>query len=225
VAQFLQTIGLLQYLSSFVSAGYDNALVLSNLDNDDLDHINITLPGHRKTILLHSKKYSEIKTNGERATSPPQAHHSHLSPSAPGKVPILQRAAERKLEGLNYWSRAKFRTTPFDHQLPVVNGKSQPKIRLFLVRHGMSKANEDISLYTSMADHAIPLCSQGEQQAIQTGEAIAKYFQKLYNTDKPEAGFHCRLWTSPYLRTRQTSDLLKQHSSGICEELFSWPSR
>jgi hypothetical protein len=97
------------------------------LDETDLDHIGIKVPGHRKTLLLLSKrtnaeeemislaKQSQISiSHADLALSP----HSNTPQAASGaaaaakKNPIMLQQP-RKLEGLNYWTRAKARTTPW----------------------------------------------------------------------------------------------------------------
>lgn len=72
-------------------------------------------------------------------------------------------------------------------------------IRILLVRHGESMGNVDLTLYRRLPDHRIPLSPKGEEQAIEAGKAIRRF----YEDKQPE---HIRLWTSPYMRTRQTAD-------------------
>ncbi len=48
---------------------------------------------------------------------------------------------------------------------------------ILLVRHGESLANLERSLYRTMADHAIPLSENGEQQAAIAGVNIKEYYQ------------------------------------------------
>jgi broad specificity phosphatase PhoE len=77
-------------------------------------------------------------------------------------------------------------------------------------------------MYSRVADHAVPLSARGEQQAIAAGEKIANYFRELHHHDhkdspaheKPPEGYYCRLWTSPYLRARQTAELIRNHAGG-----------
>jgi len=90
------------------------------------------------------------------------------------------------------------------------------EMRIFLVRHGMSRSNVDWSENRRVADHAIELTEEGKKQARGAGKALAKYFEDNlvnYAID----GFlgpirmqvpNIRLWNSPYLRTRQTRDEL-----------------
>lgn len=82
----------------------------------------------------------------------------------------------------------------------------------------------DMTLYTRMADHAIPLSQEGEKQAIASGEEIARHFRRQYNqpdhpSSLPPPGHLCRIWTSPYLRARQTSELIKAHSAGYVTDI------
>lgn len=78
-------------------------------------------------------------------------------------------------------------------------------MRIFLVRHGESLGNIDKSVHKELPDHAIPLSITGKQQALQAGWKIRNYFNNLQDRDWcPYRA--CRLWTSPYRRTRETAD-------------------
>lgn len=75
--------------------------------------------------------------------------------------------------------------------------------RIWLVRHGESEANINPELYKSVADHAVPLSAEGHRQARAAGEFLRGVYQHIYQ-DMPD--YHRpRIWTSPYLRTRQTT--------------------
>jgi 2,3-bisphosphoglycerate-dependent phosphoglycerate mutase len=73
---------------------------------------------------------------------------------------------------------------------------------IFLMRHAVSAANEDLSLYKAIPDHAIPLSDAGKKQAIVAGKSFATFLSQ--STEITTGGI--RLWYSPYLRTRQTRD-------------------
>lgn len=79
-------------------------------------------------------------------------------------------------------------------------GTSKPKIRVFLVRHGQSEGNVNKKVHSEMADHAIPLSDEGTRQAGIAGLWLKEYIGKNLKGEK------FRLWTSPYTRTRQTTD-------------------
>ena len=82
-----------------------------------------------------------------------------------------------------------------------MNGKVR---RIFLVRHGESLGNVDKDFHRTHADHAIPLSDKGAAQALRAGEFLKEYFG---GEDAYWGGItRPRLWTSPYLRTRQTAD-------------------
>jgi broad specificity phosphatase PhoE len=103
-------------------------------------------------------------------------------------------------------------------------------------KHNMTshyvQANVDLTMYSRVADHAVPLSARGEQQAIAAGEKIGEYLRTAAQHDfkhanatqndsqanvsphKPPDGYYCRLWTSPYLRARQTAELIRTHSGG-----------
>lgn len=81
--------------------------------------------------------------------------------------------------------------------------------RIFLVRHGESIANIDKSVHLNTSDHAISLSIKGRQQANAAGQFLQKYIRDINND------IRCRLWTSPYERTRQTSDGIEAGSTDI----------
>lgn len=72
---------------------------------------------------------------------------------------------------------------------------------IFLVRHGESLANLDLSVYHDTPDHAVPLSEKGHRQALAAGQALRRILPAcgVSATDK------LRVWRSPYLRTRQTA--------------------
>lgn len=74
---------------------------------------------------------------------------------------------------------------------------------IYLVRHGESEGNIDKRIYERCPDHAIPLSSRGQAQATAAGRALCDII------DLPPSE-PLRIWTSPYLRTRQTADLLAE---------------
>lgn len=83
-------------------------------------------------------------------------------------------------------------------------------MRIFLVRHGMSRANFDWEENRRVADHAIELTEEGHKQAETVGKFLAEYFARHDCIDSRTAGDYCiistiRLWHSPYMRTRQTA--------------------
>ena len=41
-----------KYLETFVANGYDNQRLIMNMTTDDLDEMKITIPGHRKLLLM-----------------------------------------------------------------------------------------------------------------------------------------------------------------------------
>lgn len=57
VTEWLESLHLEQYADLFAAAGYDDPEAIPSLDDADLDTMRITLPGHRKRLLLNAKKY------------------------------------------------------------------------------------------------------------------------------------------------------------------------
>ena len=68
--------------------------------------------------------------------------------------------------------------------------------RIILIRHGESLGNLDDHAYVSTADWKIPLSDRGRQQAEEAGKRLRELI-----ADEPFF-----VYTSPYLRTRQTLD-------------------
>lgn len=94
-------------------------------------------------------------------------------------------------------------------------------MRIFLVRHGMSRSNVDWSENRRVADHAIELTEEGKKQARGAGEFLAQYFAENHmRVESPKDPIQgdvgraffpkVRLWHSPYKRTRQTAEGLQK---------------
>lgn len=85
------------------------------------------------------------------------------------------------------------------------------KTRIHLVRHGLSEANLDLKVNRRMPDHAVELAPEGVRQASKAGRVLADHIRSI-GPDK-EGGFHhrrIRLLVSPYKRTRQTAEGLRE---------------
>lgn len=74
-------------------------------------------------------------------------------------------------------------------------------MHIFLIRHGESMANTGENFEKRVPDHLVSLTEKGLKQAAQNGEWLANYCKEK-NIDLKNA----RIWRSPYLRTRQTSE-------------------
>jgi len=70
-------------------------------------------------------------------------------------------------------------------------------INILLVRHAVSAANLDRSLYQRLPDPKVPLAPQGHDQARAAGEAVATWL-------KAQEPGGTRIFCSPYQRTRET---------------------
>ena len=79
-------------------------------------------------------------------------------------------------------------------------------MRIMLVRHGESITNVDPSIYAEMPDHTIPLSDKGRMQATEAGRFLNNYLATL---PRDEAYSAVRIWTSPYRRTRETTDAIE----------------
>lgn len=74
-------------------------------------------------------------------------------------------------------------------------------MHIFLIRHGESVSNTGENYVKRIPDHLVSLTENGIRQAQENGKWLADYCAQN-NIDLKKA----RIWRSPYLRTRQTSD-------------------
>ena len=74
---------------------------------------------------------------------------------------------------------------------------------LFLVRHGESMQNTMENFKIKLPDHKVYLTEKGKEQARDTGIILNDYFENN-NLDKDSS----IMFNSPYLRTRETSDII-----------------
>lgn len=88
-------------------------------------------------------------------------------------------------------------------------------MRLYLIRHGQSEANIDPGLY-QQALAPYPLTEFGRFQAQEAGRQFAAYLEKEGRFGQP-----LRHYVTPYLRTRQTSDLFMQNTDSAGRSLRS----
>lgn len=72
---------------------------------------------------------------------------------------------------------------------------------IYLVRHGQSLANISKEVHATTPDHAIALSDLGKHQATLAGQALAELIDPFIG--------NVRMWVSPYLRTRQTANQIK----------------
>jgi broad specificity phosphatase PhoE len=79
-------------------------------------------------------------------------------------------------------------------------------LKLFLLRHSESEANINQKLNLTIPDHDIALSSRGGEQAKETGKFLAQYLYR--NHQELKCGLKLRVWSSPYRRTRQTSQAI-----------------
>ncbi|CAF2969025.1 unnamed protein product [Rotaria sp. Silwood2] len=77
--------------------------------------------------------------------------------------------------------------------------------RIFLVRHGESQANIDLSLYGRMANHEIELTEKGCEEALEAGK-------KLHSLIGKESVY---VYMSPYKRSKQTWSFIRKSFSPL----------
>ena len=74
-------------------------------------------------------------------------------------------------------------------------------MHIFLIRHGESMANVGENYEARVPDHLVALTENGKEQARRNGEWLRRYCDEK-GIDLSKA----RIWRSPFLRTRQTSE-------------------
>ena len=75
-----------------------------------------------------------------------------------------------------------------------------------MIRHGESIANTGENYVNRIPDHLVSLTENGKRQANENGAWLANYCREN-GVDLSRA----RIWRSPYLRTRQTSEEFNKH--------------
>ena len=75
-------------------------------------------------------------------------------------------------------------------------------MRIYRVRHGESQGNVNQKVPNETAVPAIPLSTQGHDQAYAAGQWLANEFSNRFDDKLPSI----RLWISPYRRTHETDD-------------------
>jgi broad specificity phosphatase PhoE len=85
--------------------------------------------------------------------------------------------------------------------------------RLILIRHGVSTANLDPGVYARIPDHCIPLADPAlDPGCIGAGEKLATLGFHDFARDQ------CCVWTSPYVRCRQTAQLVMRRALAVESE-------
>lgn len=89
-------------------------------------------------------------------------------------------------------------------------------MHIFLIRHGESKVNVGENYDIRLPDHMVSLTDKGKSQAFEQGIFLANYCKEK-GIDLSKA----RIWRSPYLRTRQTSEEFNKslHIDDIREDI------
>lgn len=86
--------------------------------------------------------------------------------------------------------------------------------KIYLVRHGLSESNLDVSVNKRKPDHAIELDDRGRIQAIMAGDALLADIMANHTAEASGKPLRVRFYVSPYIRTRQTAlGLMKAFSA------------
>jgi broad specificity phosphatase PhoE len=94
-------------------------------------------------------------------------------------------------------------STYYAEQQPRKKVTQRPK-RIILIRHGESLGNIDDSAYVTTPDWRVPLTEKGKMQSNEAGKELSKIIGKDGKVF---------FYYSPYRRTRETLEELKQHIS------------
>eukprot|EP01147_Barroeca_monosierra_P005555 gene5555-7215_t len=121
VASWLTAIKLPQYVDAFSSNGYDDPSVIPALDDNDLQHLGVTLPGHRKRILLHAARYS---TEEVAELSKINAEQQQQQQSKPAPRPRPRQRPSASSEGRN--STDALPKVPSSSSKPITKANSRP---------------------------------------------------------------------------------------------------
>ncbi len=93
-------------------------------------------------------------------------------------------------------------------------------LRIFLIRHAESEANLDQRITAQLPDYRVRLSEQGRRQAYQTGELLRDMLLERAH-ESGSSGFEpppIRIWRSPYVRARETSDELLKGLGGLARD-------
>lgn len=78
-------------------------------------------------------------------------------------------------------------------------------MRIFLIRHGESICNSGENFVERIPDHLVPLSEKGKEQSEEAGKWLFDYC-----TENAIDLKNARIWRSPFVRTRQTSELFNE---------------
>lgn len=79
-------------------------------------------------------------------------------------------------------------------------------MQIFLIRHGESIQNAGENFDKKTPDHKVSLTESGMKQVDEAGKYLKKYIEDN-KIDESKA----IMWVSPYLRTRQTAEIINKH--------------
>lgn len=206
-----------QYYGALTRNGFDSAHAFALCDDADLQVCEVALLGHRKLLLaLAARHRAEVFSPPiasspitSSASLPPLLGRSRAatfhavpgSPSAAGgarrlraqpssattisAVPVV---AAPLTYSQNFWTRARAREVPWDFDVPVFeDAEAQPKLRIFLVRHGQCFPAADHELLVA----PLGFCSYARLAAL-TDDQFAALRVASY-----DAATRRRLWLAP----------------------------
>eukprot|EP01134_Creolimax_fragrantissima_P004643 CFRG4643T1 len=205
--------------------------IMDVLSNDDCvsvlkEELSMTtatpMPANRRVVCgdsVISTHATSVSTETELRTLPeslPESTLTHTQPHQRKHVPIHLRKA--RLWTTQYsLSSPELANSNFNvpNSMSSIHPPCNPStitsrkknFRILLVRHGVSTANLDPSVYEHTPDHRIPLAPEGKTMARKAGDAISKYLYEVFKD--PALAGHIRMWYSPYQRTVQTAEAIR----------------
>jgi 2,3-bisphosphoglycerate-dependent phosphoglycerate mutase len=95
-----------------------------------------------------------------------------------------------------------------------MNHRLRKRHNIYLVRHGESEANVDVSILKNKADCAVNLTELGHKQAAMAAKYLVDHIEaedRLYSKDSLYSRkLPIHVWISPYNRTRQTAEYITE---------------
>ncbi|KAI3434838.1 hypothetical protein D9Q98_002893 [Chlorella vulgaris] len=163
------------------------------------------------TSLLDASEAPQVAASAHQRA--PRRHRSTTRRGDPLASALKPSIADRRTLG-SYDARyhsTNGAATPSDHRI-------LPR-RIVLVRHAQSKGNVDPFQYEHTPDPSVPLTATGWQQALDVGEKLRGMLEEADGSQ-----FRLFVYTSPYLRCKQTTEGLVRAFSeeqllGVQEEV------
>jgi len=97
-----------------------------------------------------------------------------------------------------------------DTQSNEESEEEDPERLMYIVRHGESMGNVNLSAYREYGDHRLPLTENGREMARQSGKFLSQELKQKFPDEQP----WIEMWVSPFTRTRETAIAMLQGGLG-----------